>query len=44
MAEAEVIPDPALTQISKRTKIIAISLVSEPGADVNYLFINDICG
>ena len=44
MVEAEVIPGPVLAEISKRTSIITVSLGSGPGGDVDYLFMNDICG
>lgn len=42
--EAEVICAPVMTEITKRTKLITSSLGSGPGADVIYLFQNDICG
>ena len=44
MVEAEVIPGQVLAEISKRTSIITVSLGSGPGGDVDYLFMNDICG
>ena len=44
MVEAEVIPGPIMAEISKRTGIITVSLGSGPGGDVDYLFMNDICG
>ncbi len=44
LVEAEVIPGPVLAEISKRTKIITVSLGSGPDGDVDYLFMNDICG
>ena len=44
MVEAEVISGPVLTKISKRTKLITVSLGSGPGGDLDDLFINDICG
>ncbi len=44
MVEAEVIPGPVLAEISKRTSIITVSLGSGPGGDVDYMFMNDICG
>ncbi len=44
MVEAEVIPGPVLAEISKRTRIITVSLGSGPCGDVDYLFMNDICG
>ena len=44
LVEAEVIPGPVLTEITKRTEIITVSLGSGPGGDVDYLFMNDICG
>jgi 3-methyl-2-oxobutanoate hydroxymethyltransferase len=44
LVEAEVIPGPVLAEISKRTKIITISLGSGPSGDVDYLFMEDICG
>ena len=42
--EAEVIPDRVMAEISKRTRLITSSLGSGPGADIIYLFQNDICG
>ena len=42
--EAEVIPGPVMAEISKRTKLITVSLGSGTGADVMYLFMEDICG
>ena len=44
LVEAEVIPGPVMAEISKRTSIITVSLGSGGGADVDYLFMNDICG
>ena len=44
LVEAEVIPGPVLAEISRRTGIITVSLGSGPGGDVDYLFMNDICG
>lgn len=42
--EAEVICAPVMEEISKRTRLITSSLGSGSGADVIYLFQNDICG
>ena len=42
--EAEVIVAEVMAEISKRTTLITSSLGSGPGADVIYLFQNDICG
>lgn len=42
--EAEVICDRVMTEISKRTSLITSSLGSGAGADIIYLFQNDICG
>lgn len=42
--EAEVICDRVMAEISKRTTLITSSLGSGPGADIIYLFQNDICG
>ena len=42
--EAEVICDRVMTEISKRTTLITSSLGSGSGADIIYLFQNDICG
>ena len=42
--EAEVIPAAVMAEISKRTKLITMSLGSGGGGDVTYLFMNDICG
>ena len=44
LVEAEVIPGPVMAEISQRTSIITVSLGSGPGADVAYLFMEDICG
>jgi 3-methyl-2-oxobutanoate hydroxymethyltransferase len=44
MVEAEIIPGSVMAEISKRTKVICVSLGSGGGADVDYLFMNDICG
>lgn len=41
--EAEVICDRVMAEISKRTTLITSSLGSGPGADIIYLFQNDIC-
>ena len=43
-AECEVIPENIMGEISKRTKIVTVSLGSGKKADVMYLFMNDICG
>ena len=42
--EAEVIADRVLAEISRRTRLITMSLGSGSGGDVIYLFQNDICG
>ena len=42
--EAEVIPGPVLAEISRRTGLVTVSLGSGDGGDVNYLFMEDICG
>ena len=42
--EAEIIPAAVMVEISTRTGLITVSLGSGGGADVNYLFMNDICG
>lgn len=42
--EAEVIPYRVMAEISKRTRLITMSLGSGSGGDVIYLFQNDICG
>ena len=42
--EAEVICDRVMAEISKRTTLITSSLGSGSGADIIYLFQNDICG
>ena len=42
--EAEVICDRVMTEITKRTTLITSSLGSGSGADIIYLFQNDICG
>lgn len=42
--EAEVICDRVMSEISKRTTLITSSLGSGAGADIIYLFQNDICG
>lgn len=44
MVEAEVIPGAVMAEISKRTSVITVSLGSGDGADVDYLFMEDICG
>ena len=44
MVEAEVIPGAFMAEISKRTSLITVSLGSRNGADVDYLFMEDICG
>ena len=43
-AEAEVICAPVMAEISRRTSIVTSSLGSGGGADIIYLFQNDICG
>ena len=42
--ESEVIAGEVLTEISKRTSMVTVSLGSGNGGDVNYLFMCDICG
>ena len=42
--ESEVIPGPVMEEISRRTGLITVSLGSGAGADVMYLFMQDICG
>ena len=42
--EAEVVPGPVLAEISRRSGLITVSLGSGDGGDVNYLFMEDICG
>ena len=42
--EAEVICDRVMAQISRKTTLITSSLGSGSGADIIYLFQNDICG
>ena len=44
MVEAEVIPGAVMAEISKRTSMITVSLGSGSGTDVDYLFMEDICG
>ncbi len=44
LVEAEVIPGAVMAEISKRTSVITVSLGSGDGADVDYLFMEDICG
>ncbi len=44
LVEAEVIPGAVMAEISARTGIITVSLGSGGGADVDYLFMEDICG
>ena len=44
LVEAEVIPGPVMAEISKRTGIITVSLGAGSGGDVDYLFMEDICG
>ncbi|MEO1249861.1 MAG: 3-methyl-2-oxobutanoate hydroxymethyltransferase, partial [Pseudomonadota bacterium] len=44
LVEAEVIPGPVMAEISKRSGLITVSLGSGQGADVMYLFMEDICG
>jgi len=42
--ELEVVADEALAAISPKTSLITISLGSGGGGDVEYLFVEDICG
>ena len=44
LVEAEVIPGRVMAEISSRTGLITVSLGSGGGADVMYLFMEDICG
>ena len=44
LVEAEVIPGAVMAEISRRTALITVSLGSGPGGDVDYLFMEDICG
>ena len=44
MVESEVIPGPVMAEITRRTSLITVSLGSGDGADVNFLFMSDICG
>ena len=44
LVEAEVIPGPVMAEISRRTSVITVSLGSGGGGDVDYLFMQDICG
>ncbi len=44
LVEAEVIPGPVMAEISRRSGLITVSLGSGRGADVMYLFMEDICG
>ena len=44
LVEAEVIPGPVMAEITANTGLITVSLGSGPGADVTYLFMEDICG
>ena len=44
MVEAEVITKEVMEEISKRSGLITVSLGSGGGADVIYLFMEDICG
>ena len=44
MVESEVIPGPVMAAISERSGLVTVSLGSGPGADVMYLFMEDICG
>ena len=44
LVEAELICDNVMAEISKRTSIITISLGSGAGADVDYLFMEDMVG
>ena len=44
LVEAEVIAGDVLSEISKRTSMVTVSLGSGNGGDVNYLFMCDICG
>ncbi len=44
LVEAEVIPGMVMDMISRRTSLITVSLGSGAGVDVDYLFMEDICG
>jgi len=43
-AECEVIPENVMKEISKKINIVTVSLGSGKFADVDYLFMEDICG
>jgi len=42
--ESEVITGPVMAEIAPRTSLICVSLGSGTGADVMFLFMNDLCG
>jgi 3-methyl-2-oxobutanoate hydroxymethyltransferase len=44
LVESELIAAEVLAEITKRSGLITVSLGSGGGADVTYLFMNDICG
>ena len=44
LVEAEVIAGPVMAEISSRVSVITVSLGSGNGGDVDYLFMEDICG
>lgn len=44
MVEAEVIPGPVMAEISARSGLVTVSPGSGDGADVMYLFVEDVCG
>ena len=44
LVEAEVIPGPVMEEISRRSGLITVSLGAGSGGDVDYLFMEDICG
>lgn len=44
LVEAEVIPAAVMAEISRRSGLITVSLGSGDGGDVDYLFMEDICG
>ena len=42
--EGEVIPEKVMAEITRKSNLITVSLGSGQGADVIYLFMQDICG
>jgi 3-methyl-2-oxobutanoate hydroxymethyltransferase len=43
-AEMEVVPDRVAAEISKRTRLILLSMGAGPGGDAQYLFAEDVLG